>query len=156
MHYFQTKVDRLQGADAATLESKIQQYYGSEEGEDVEGVAGHVSINVYNTEYVKTKTNNFFQMDLSPFISKSQCECLNESDDHPLPDCLASGGGFLQSDCDEQLIINITFNQSVKIHSLKVKAPSDKGPKHIRIFINQPRTLDFDMVDSYTSVQDLE
>ncbi|KAJ8941743.1 hypothetical protein NQ314_010287 [Rhamnusium bicolor] len=58
-----TKVDRLQGADATTLESKIQQYYGSEESEDAEGVAGH--------------------MDLQPFILKGQCECLNESDDHP-------------------------------------------------------------------------
>lgn len=45
----------------------------------------------------------FFQMDLSPFISKSQCECLNESDDHPLAGCLTPGGGFLQSDCDEQV-----------------------------------------------------
>lgn len=43
MLLFQTKVDRLQGADSNTLESKIQQYYGSDDGEDVEGVAGHVS-----------------------------------------------------------------------------------------------------------------
>lgn len=95
-------------------------------------------------------------MDLSPFIMKAQCECLNESDEHPLAHALTSGGGYLESDCDEQLIISITFNQSVKIHSLKVKGPTDKGPKNIRIFINQPRTLDFDLADSYTSVQDLE
>lgn len=44
MFFLQTKVDRLQGADPSTLESKIQQYYGSEEGEDVEGVVGHVSL----------------------------------------------------------------------------------------------------------------
>uniref|UniRef100_V5GYT8 Thioredoxin-like protein n=1 Tax=Anoplophora glabripennis TaxID=217634 RepID=V5GYT8_ANOGL len=131
-----TKVDRLQGADATTLENKIQQYYGSEESEDAEGVAGH--------------------MDLSPFITKSQSECLNESDDHPFAHCLTSEGGYLQSDCDEQLIISIAFNQAVKIHSLKIKAPADKGPKHIRIFINQPRTLDFDLADSYTSIQDLD
>ncbi|XP_030766301.1 thioredoxin-like protein 1 [Sitophilus oryzae] len=131
-----TKVDRLQGADPPGLEAKIQQYYGSEEGEDSEGVAGH--------------------MDLSPFITKAQCECLNESDEHPLAHALTSGGGYLQSDCDEQLIISIAFNQAVKIHSLKIKAPADKGPKNIRIFINQPRTLDFDLADSYTSVQDLK
>lgn len=95
-------------------------------------------------------------MDLQPFITKAQCECLNESDDHSLEHCLNSGGGYLQSDCDEQLIISIAFNQAVKIHSLKIKAPSDKGPKTVRIFINQPRTLDFDLADSYTSVQDLE
>lgn len=112
-------------------------------------------------------------MDLAPFIMKAQCECLNESDDHPLVHALQAGGGVLQSDCDEQvsliinkwirkinknyfqLIISITFNQAVKIHSLKFKAPTDKGPKTIKIFINQPRTLDFDMADSNTCVQDL-
>ncbi|CAG9766186.1 unnamed protein product [Ceutorhynchus assimilis] len=130
-----TKVDRLQGADPTSLESKIQQYYGSEEGEEIEGIAGH--------------------MDLSPFIAKAECECLNESDEHPLAHALTSNGGYLQSDCDEQLIISIAFNQAVKIHSLKLKAPADKGPKTVRIFINQPRTLDFDMADSYLSVQDL-
>ncbi|KAJ8926132.1 hypothetical protein NQ315_009989 [Exocentrus adspersus] len=131
-----TKVDRIQGADAVALENKIQQYYGSDESDDAEGVAGH--------------------MDLLPFIAKAQCECLNETDDHPFAHCLTAEGGYLQSDCDEQLIISIAFNQSVKIHSLKIKAPTDKGPKHIRIFINQPRTLDFDLADNYTSVQDLE
>ncbi|KAJ8976317.1 hypothetical protein NQ317_010271 [Molorchus minor] len=138
--FYRNKVSKsrsfAKGADAATLENKIQQYYGSDEGEDAEGVAGH--------------------MDLHPFISKAQCECLNESDDHPFTHCLTSEGGYLQSDCDEQLIISITFNQAVKIHSIKVKAPSDKGPKYVRIFINQPRTLDFDLADSYTSIQDLE
>ncbi|XP_076267639.1 thioredoxin-like [Rhynchophorus ferrugineus] len=130
------KIDRLQGADPTGLEAKIQQFYGSEDGEDSEGVAGH--------------------MDLSPFITKAQCECLNESDEHPLAHALTSSGGYLESDCDDQLIISIAFNQSVKIHSLKIKAPSDKGPKNIKIFINQPRTLDFDLADNYTCVQALQ
>ncbi|EFA06575.1 thioredoxin-like protein 1 [Tribolium castaneum] len=131
-----TKVDTLRGADPTALENKIQQYYGSEEGEEADAVAGH--------------------MDLQPFIMKAQCECLNESDEHLLEHCLNSGGGYLQSDCDEQLIISIAFNQAVKIHSLKIKAPADKGPKNVRIFINQPRTLDFDLADGYTSVQELQ
>ncbi|ERL89574.1 thioredoxin-like protein 1 [Dendroctonus ponderosae] len=129
------KIARMQGSDSAGLESKIQQYSKASDGEEGEVVAG--------------------QMDLSPFITNSECECLNETDDHPLAHALTSGGGFLQSDCDEQLIISITFNQSVKIHSLKFKAPADKGPKHVRIFINQPRTLDFDLADGSNSVQDL-
>lgn len=95
-------------------------------------------------------------MDLVTFITKSQCECLNGSDDHTLEHALTADDGFLQSDCDEQLIISITFNQAVKIHSLRIKAPIDKGPKNLRIFINQLRTLDFDLADSYTSVQDLQ
>lgn len=51
--------------------------------------------------------------------------------------------------------MNVTFNQAVKIHSLKISAPADKGPKNVKIFINQPRTLDFDAADSNISVQDL-
>lgn len=55
-----------------------------------------------------------------------------------------------------QLIISITFTQAVKVHALKLKAPQDKGPKTIKLFINQPRTLDFDMADSYQAVQELQ
>ncbi|XP_045456173.1 thioredoxin-like protein 1 [Melitaea cinxia] len=132
-----TRIDRLQGADVASLENKVRQYYGTEDaGDDDNTVAGH--------------------MDLGTFIVKNECECLNEADDHPLAHCLTSGGGYLESDCDEQLIINISFNQVVKLHSLKIKAPSDKGPKFVKVFINQPRTLDFDQASANASIQDLE
>ena len=43
------------------------------------------------------------QMDLSTFFNKSGCECLNEADDHPLAHCLTTKGGYLESDCDEQV-----------------------------------------------------
>lgn len=130
------KVDRLQGADPTALENKIVQYYGSDDGDDAESSTGH--------------------MDLFPFILKAQCECLNENDEYPLTNALAAGGGFLQSDCDEQLILSFTFNQAVKVHSLKIKGPADMGPKDIKIFINQPRTLDFDMAESCSCVQELQ
>lgn len=97
----------------------------------------------------------FFQMDLSTFIAKNECECLNESDDHTMEHSLNPNGGYLQSDCDEQLILSITFNQLVKIHSIKFKAPEKHGPKNIKIFTNSPRTIDFDMADQFKSVQDL-
>ncbi|GBP77382.1 Thioredoxin-like protein 1 [Eumeta japonica] len=131
-----TRIDRLQGADPNTLENKVRQHYGSEDNsEDDNAVAGH--------------------MDLVTFITKSECESLNESDDHPLTHCLTGGGGYLQSDCDAQLIINISFNQLVKLHSLKIKGPADKGPKTVKLFINQPRTLDFDQAAGNQCVQDL-
>ena len=44
------------------------------------------------------------QLDLTTFITKSGCECLNESDDHPLAGCLTSNPGYLESDCDEQVV----------------------------------------------------
>ena len=97
------------------------------------------------------------QEDLVTYVDKSKSECLNESDDHPYKHCLESGGGFLESDCDEQLILNIAFSQNVKVHSLKIRAPKDKGPKTVRVFQNQPagNTLDFDSADSMTAAQDL-
>jgi len=131
-----TRLALLRGADKAGLEEKITQFYTDASQDQEVGVKG--------------------MMDLSSFIEKKNSECLNESDDHPYAHCLQAGGGYLESDCDEQLILAMTFNQAVKIHSLKIKAPSDKGPKTIRIFQNQPNTLDFDKADSMISVQDVE
>ena len=107
-------------------------------------------------EISRTSNCHAFQEDLGQYINKSQSECLNEADDHPYAHCLTSGGGYLESDCDEQLIIALSFQQPVKVHSLKIKAPKDKGPKTLRIFQNQPNTLDFDKADSMTATQDLE
>jgi len=132
-----TKIERVQGADINALETKIQQHYVSGEDESGEDY-GHG------------------MMDLNTFITNSQCECLNEADDHPLVHALKAGSGYLASDCDEQLIISVTFNQAVKIHSIKIKAPPAHAPKDLKLFINQPRTLDFDMAENYNSVQDIQ
>lgn len=83
-------------------------------------------------------------------------ECLNDSDDHPMADGLKKGDGHMASDCDPQIIMNIAFNQAVKIHSLTINAPAESGPRNIRLFINQPRMLDFDSADSFQAVQELE
>ncbi len=95
-------------------------------------------------------------MDLATFISKNNCECLNESDDHTLAHCLNPDSGYLASDCDEQLIITIAFNQAVKIHSIKMKAPPKHAPNKVKVFINQPVTFDFDQATSALAVQEIE
>ncbi|KAK3590873.1 hypothetical protein CHS0354_033801 [Potamilus streckersoni] len=130
------KIDSQRGADEKVLEDKIKRWMGYDDEDNEVTVKGH--------------------MDLSRLINKFQCECLNESDDHPLSQCLTTKGGYLQSDCDEQLIINITFNQSVKLHSLKLYAPEDKGPKTVKIFQNHPSSLDFDSADCMEPTQTLE
>lgn len=134
------KIDRLQGADFQGLESKIKQHYGV-----VEGVSGE-----------EEKDYGFGLMDLTTMIMKNNCECLNEHDEHTLEHCLNPESGYLASDCDEQLIIHIAFNQAVKIHSLKIKAPLKHGPKKIKIFINQPITIDFDQASAAVAIQEIE
>lgn len=49
------------------------------------------------------------QVDLVSFIAKSSCECLNDSDDHPFANSLTAGGGYLESDCDEQ-VLYLSYN----------------------------------------------
>ncbi|XP_068153473.1 thioredoxin-like protein 1 [Drosophila tropicalis] len=132
-----SKIDRIMGADVNRLEAKIQEHIGSSSEEET------------GEDYGQGL------MELNTFILNQECECLNEDDDHNLKHALASADGYLQSDCDEQLIMSITFNQVVKIHSLKFKAPVKLGPKDVKLFINQPRTIDFEMAESMSSVQDL-
>lgn len=137
--FFKNKVelDKIQGADNAALEAKIKEHYEAEgwDGEFLSGVKGMIELNT--------------------FVCKQGTECLNEDDEHPYSDCLVSGGGFLQSDCDEQLILALAFNKPVKVHSLRFRAPKDKGPKTVRIFMNQPSTLDFEKAGCMGSVQDV-
>lgn len=131
------EVDRFSGANPGTLESKIKEQItlNPNKADDC-GIPGHFDL-------------------VGNMLVKSSCECLNESDDYPLANCLTSDSTYLESDVDEQLIISLTFSQSVRIHSLAFKGPADKGVKHIRVFTNQPNTLDFDAVTSRESVQDL-
>jgi len=62
---------------------------------------------------------------------------------------------FLESDSDEQLLLTIPFMQHVKIHSLLIRAPADKGPKSIKIFLNKPN-LDFSDAESLAATQSFE
>lgn len=57
-------------------------------------------------------------MDLSTFIDKNGCECLNESDGHTLPHALTNKGGFLESDCDEQ-VSHANMIECVLLHTWK-------------------------------------
>jgi len=93
------------------------------------------------------QTGNIFY-----FIDENISECLNGSDDTPFPQFL-NGKCNLVSDCDEQLLLAFGFNQRVKINSLKIKAPADRGPKTLKLFVNQTKTLGFDDAASFTPAQ---
>lgn len=134
------KIDSMSGADPNALEEKIKKWVG---GEDAAG--GGESSSTFPGGH----------LDLSSFINKSGSECLNDSDDHPFTNCLNSNPGYLESDCDEQLIISVTFNQAIKLFSIKIEAPSENGPKTVKVFSNQTRSLDFDSADSMEPVQTL-
>ncbi|KAG8287998.1 Thioredoxin-like protein 1 [Homalodisca vitripennis] len=131
------KIDSITGSNTKLLEDKLKEHCSSEgSGEAESPVKGHI--------------------DLYPFILKAESGALNEADKHPLANCLQDDDKYLQSDCDNQLIIPITFSQAVKIHSIMIKAPDKAGPKTVKLFINQPTTLDFDGASKNEPTQSLD
>merc|ERR1712190_533067 len=83
------------------------------------------------------------QIDLLEQIDWPHVECLNEKSSNPLANAIKQGyreddGLHLESDADEQLLMYIPFQQTVKLHSLILKAVNaDEAPRGIRIFINK-------------------
>lgn len=134
------KIDELKGADPNSLQEKVKQHAiasGDSLGDGDEDVKGYT--------------------DLKPFILPAGCNCLNESDDHTHSKVFEKENGYLESDCDEQLILTIAFSQAVKIHSLKIEAPNDgRAPKTIKIFTNQPSSVDFDQAEGMEAIQKLD
>eukprot|EP00163_Fabomonas_tropica_P002910 TRINITY_DN1236_c0_g1_i1.p2 TRINITY_DN1236_c0_g1~~TRINITY_DN1236_c0_g1_i1.p2 ORF type:complete len:143 (-),score=35.44 TRINITY_DN1236_c0_g1_i1:934-1362(-) len=63
---------------------------------------------------------------------------------------------LLKSDCDEQLLLYIPFNEAVKLKDIRIKAPADgSGPKTVKLYINQPN-LGFSDMEDIAPVQELE
>lgn len=135
-----TKIDELRGADPLALEKMVEKHCagaaaagGSEGGDSIiPGMA-----------------------DLFSFIETPKCECLNESDDHTFQHCLKKGGGYLESDCDEQLLLTVAFLQPIRLHSLIINAPEGgKAPKTVKVFVNMV-AVDFDGAERGKAVQEL-
>ncbi|KAJ2720747.1 hypothetical protein GGI07_004428 [Coemansia sp. Benny D115] len=93
--------------------------------------------------------------DLTKLVIKTQSECLNQNDDHPLENVFTEGDSFLESDVDEQMVLHIAFNQTVKLHSIMIKAPLDKAPKSVKLFANRS-DIGFDDAESAEATQELE
>jgi len=144
-----TEIDRMRGADKANLENKIKTHIEA----SASAAAGESGGEI--TAAPKGAYGDF--IDLVSMIDKKQSECLNESDDHNWSDCLnESEAAFLDSDVDEQILLHITFTQAVKLHSIIFQGPAKNGPKQVKLFINQTRTLDFDSAEQSTPIQEFD
>jgi thioredoxin len=100
---------------------------------------------------------------LDSVVDEKNAQCMNEKDDHVVAALFDGvGDSFLESDCDEQLIISVGFRQAVKIHSLcfassvsKDAAPDGSGAKTIKLFVNAVGSMDFDDAEGAPDVQTL-
>eukprot|EP00124_Ichthyophonus_hoferi_P004412 Ihof_evm2s481 gene=Ihof_evmTU2s481 len=128
------KLGEMKGANTAALEDYIKRFIAGNNESVIGAVPGHD--------------------DLVSLIQTNQMEVLNESDNHTSSALFNDDSSYLESDCDEQLIISIPFSQPVKIHSMRIVAPNDgTAPKDIKIFINQANPPSFDEAESLPCVQ---
>lgn len=135
------QVDRLQGANAVALENKLAALVAKSAEENSDASSSNSIAGGYS--------------DLEQHLLEKNC--LNEADDHPLKWIFEDNKDlYLESDCDPELLITLTFSQAVKLHSIKVQGPDDgSAPKTVRLFINQPHEMDFDSARNYKAVQEL-
>jgi hypothetical protein len=103
-----------------------------------------------------------FQKSILELIDLSQLNCLNENTNHPVKGILQNKSvntndeSYLLSDADEQLLVNITFNQSVRIRKIALRSSKEptKAPKDIKLLINKP-SVGFEDVEN-DAVQQIE
>ncbi|CAF1612765.1 unnamed protein product, partial [Didymodactylos carnosus] len=126
------EVDRIKGANKELLESTLKKYYNDVPSK----VVGHI--------------------DLKELIKVAESEALNEASPLQWQDAIIHHKGVLKSDVDEELILHIAFNQIIRLHSIIIEAPEDAGPKTVKLFINQTKTLDFTDAKRTDPVQTLE
>ncbi|KAJ7093062.1 DUF1000-domain-containing protein [Mycena epipterygia] len=87
-----------------------------------------------------------FMADVSllEFLDLSQLNCLNQDGEHPFSSIVSTkavnkSSNYLLSDADEQLLLTVAFNQSVRVRSLVIKSSGgDQAPKRVKLLVNRP------------------
>ncbi|CAN0268591.1 unnamed protein product [Phaeothamnion confervicola] len=95
--------------------------------------------------------------EITDMVSKQDCYCLNEQSVFPWQNLFIGDHRLLlKSDADEQLLIHIGFQETVKIHSINFTAPQDdSAPLTVKLFINRD-SFGFSDVDSMEPAMTLE
>ncbi|TKY88904.1 hypothetical protein EX895_002145 [Sporisorium graminicola] len=155
-------VDTLQGADPNRLSALVKQHSSgassafSGAGQTLSGSS--TSSRPFGARSVAGITDG--HSSLLQTVELKQSLALNEKSDHRLQDILtgSSGGNWLESDADEQLLILLTFKQQVKLSGILLRTlPSQlaHAPKLIKVFANRPG-LSFDDATADTADQEAE
>jgi hypothetical protein len=95
-------------------------------------------------------------VDLTGLIDKKSIVCLNQSSVNSIGNALQDNGTFVESDCDDQLLVTLPFNSSVKIMSITIRSPDvEHAPSKVRLFANR-LNLDFDSAVSVPAEQEFD
>jgi len=131
------KVESFSGADGNKLETTIHKY---------------------NVTTTTSNTGGFTipggQRDLTEFIVKSSVSCLNQDDSTPVKNVFQDEG-HLASDSDAQILIYFPFQNTIKLHSIKIDALDDgSAPKTIKLFVNNT-SLNLNLADRERATQEI-
>lgn len=80
---------------------------------------------------------------LLEFLDTSQLNCLNEAVQHPLKPILEgkvrnTTDKYLLSDADDQLLLNVHFNQPVRVRSVAIAGTNvSQAPKRVKLMVNR-------------------
>ena len=112
------------------------------------------------SEFGLTLSSFLQQNSILSLLDTKRCSSLNEQGSHSLSSIIkgASGGSYLESDADEQLILHLSFSQKVRLsHLLLRTTPSEigKAPKKIKVYVNRPH-LGFDDLDDEKAEHEVE
>ena len=103
------------------------------------------------------KTESKDILNINQLIETSKFECQNADSSTPFINIFQSSDAYtLKSDCDEQLLFNLYFQNPVKIHHLVMRAPTtETAPLNIKIFINRA-PMSFSDMDAIDPTEELE
>ena len=94
------------------------------------------------------------------YIDKDRIECYNFNNNFPISNCIKPYSDrhnnlYLESDCDEQLIIRIPFSNEVKISSMSINGNYNYSPSIVKLYKNH-NVLTFDEIDDIREEQKIE
>eukprot|EP01084_Bolivina_argentea_P248279 415274_1 len=98
-------------------------------------------------------------VNLQDKINMSECYCLNELPQFTWRNLFKDDDRLvLRSDADEQLMLHIAFQETVKIHSIDFCSPKpdgDEAPTTIKLYINRD-SLGFSDAEDTEAIQELK
>jgi hypothetical protein len=92
--------------------------------------------------------------DITDMIDKSSSYCSNEKTSQSFYNLFEQEGSVLQSNADEQLIIQLSFRQKVTLTGIEyeVENGSDSCPKIIKLYLNKTN-LDFSSIENEKCIE---
>jgi hypothetical protein len=110
----------------------------------------------------ETEKDDGRMVDLSPVIESKECYARNEAPGFPMTNLFIGDSRLgCKSDTDEQLIIHISFQEFVKIKSIKFVAFNngenpEEYPTIVKLYVNSGNPIGFEDVDDVDPTQEFE